>query len=92
MAIAMSFVVFIGTFVWNSYRTDYAVKEQGNIYVSDCDGFFLHTYPTKDILTGKFPEIKDMCRIMDISGLRGVTMDLFIGDEKMGQHGLVVDM
>ena len=91
MAIAIAFVVFIGTFILNGYRTDYDIKKQGNIYVGDFDGYFLHTYPTKDILTGKFPEIKDMCRIMDISGLRGVTMDLFVGDEKMSQNGLVVD-
>ena len=40
MAIAITFVVFIGTFILNGYRTDYDIKKQGNIYVGDFDGYF----------------------------------------------------
>ena len=91
MAIAIAFVIFIGIFVIDGYRTDYDIKQQDNIYVADADGYFLHTYPTKDILTGKFPEVSAMCRIMDATSLRGVTMEMTVGDEKKLQDALIAD-
>lgn len=34
MAIAIAFVVFIGSFVIREYNTDSDIKKQGNIYIS----------------------------------------------------------
>ena len=90
MAIAIAFVIFIGVFVAEGYRTDYAIKKR-NIYVADADGYFLHTYPTKDIFADQFPEVTDMCRMMDMTELQGVSMDMVIGDQKMKQNALVTD-
>ncbi len=91
MAIAIAFVVFIGTFVIGDYNTDLAIKKQGDIFVGRTDGFFLHTYPTKDILSGEFPEVKDMCRMMDATALRGVTMRMIVGEHTETQKALIVD-
>ena len=91
LAIAIAFVIFIGIIVIDGYRTDYDIKQQDDIYVADADGYFLNTYPTKDILTDKFPEVNDMCRIMDATSLRGVTMEMTIGHEKKIQNAVIAD-
>ena len=91
LAIAIAFVIFIGIIVIDGYRTDYDIKQQDDIYVADADGYFLHTYPTKEILTDKFPEVSDMCRIMDAKSLRGVTMEMTIGHEKKLQNAVIAD-
>ena len=91
LAIAMSFVVFIGTYVLDSYQTDRAIKKQGNIYVGHADGFFLMSYPMKDILDGKYPEIESMCRVTYLTALQGINMEMDVAGETIRQNGIVAD-
>ena len=91
MSVAIAFVIFIATFVIEENSTDRDIKNKGNYCVGDSGGYFIHSYPVKDILTGRFPEIEEMCRMMSVMSLRGVSLDVLTAEGNEKQNALVVD-
>ena len=91
MAVAIACVIFIGNFVIDDYQTDRAIKEEGRTYVSESEGYLCMTYPIKDILRDKYPEITDMCRIMSTKSLNGVNMKLKVNGDSTQQNAIVTD-
>ncbi len=91
MSVAIAFVIFIATFVIDEYSTDRAIKNNGNYCVGNAGGYFIYTYPVEDILKGRFPEIEEMCRMMSVPSLRGVSLDVLTADGNEKQNALVVD-
>ncbi len=91
MAIAIACVIFIGNFVIDDYQTDRTIKEEGNIYVAESDGYFCMTYSVKDVISDKYPEITDMCRIMYTKSLNGVDMKMIVNGDSVQQNALVAD-
>lgn len=65
MAVAIAFVVFIGSFVIGEYSADLEIKKQGNVYVAHSESQLFGCATLKEQLEGKFPEVKDMCRLMN---------------------------
>ena len=64
MAIAIAFVLFIGSFAIQEIKTDSAIKRQGNIYVGHSERMFIGCATVKEQLEGKFPEVEAMCRVI----------------------------
>ena len=91
MAVAIACVIFIGNFVIDDYQTDRAIKDEGRTYVCENDGYLSMTYPIKDILRDKYPEITDMCRLMSTQSLNGVNMKLMVNGDSTQQKAIVTD-
>lgn len=91
MAVAIAFVVFIGSFVIREYNTDYDIKKQGNIYIGHSDRLFMNSATIKDQLEGKFPQVEDICRMMNTHILGGLQMTVEVGDYNDRQKASVVD-
>ena len=91
MAVAIACVIFIGNFVIDDYQTDRAIKEEGRTYVSESEGYLCMTYPIKDILRDKYPEITDMCRMISTRSLNGVNMKLIVNGDSTQQDAIVTD-
>lgn len=91
MAIAIAFVLFIGSFVIQERKTDYEIKKQGDIYVGHSERIFIGSATTKSLLDNKFPEIKDMCRVICTHVFGGIQMDMNVNNHKERQKSLIVD-
>ena len=91
MAVAIACVIFIGNFVIDDYQTDRAIKDEDRTYVCENDGYLSMTYPIKDILRDKYPEITDMCRLMSTKSLNGVNMKLKVNGDSTQQNAIVTD-
>lgn len=91
MAVAIAFVVFIGSFVIGEYSADLEIKKQGNVYVAHSESQLFGCATLKEQLEGKFPEVKDMCRLMNNHILGGTKMTLQAGDYADRQKAALVD-
>lgn len=91
MAIAIAFVVFIGSFVIREYNTDSDIKKQGNIYIGHSERLFFGSATIKEQLEGKFPEVEDMCRMMNTHIFGGLKMTFQAGDYTDRQKASIVD-
>ena len=91
MAIAIAFVVFIGSFVIREYNTDSEIKKQGNIYIGHSERLFFGCATIKKQLEGKFPEVEDMCRMMNTHIFGGLKMTFQAGDYTDRQKASIVD-
>ena len=91
MAIAIAFVVFIGSFVIREYNTDSEIKKQGNIYIGHSERLFFGCATIKEQLEGKFPEVEDMCRMMITHIFGGLKMTFQAGDYTDRQKASIVD-
>lgn len=91
MAVAIAFVVFIGTFVIGELRTDRPIKEMGNIYCGHSERLFIGSATIREQLEGKFPEIEDMCGIFQTNIFGGISMDMIIGDQKERQDAIITN-
>ena len=91
MAVAIAFVLFIGTFLINQFTADSQVKKQGNIYVGHFERLFICSGTVRGQLEGKFPEVQDMCRLMGTHYLSGIPFDMAYGDHTERQHALMAD-
>lgn len=91
MAIAIAFVVFIGSFVIREYNTDSEIKKQGNIYIGHSERLFFGSATIKEQLEGKFPEVEDMCRMMNTHIFGGLKMTFQAGDYTDRQKASIVD-
>ena len=91
MAIAIAFVVFIGSFVIREYNTDSEIKKQGNIYIGHSERLFFGSATIKEQLEGKFPEVEDMCRMMNTHIFGGLKMTFQAGNYTDRQKASIVD-
>lgn len=91
MAIAIAFVVFIGSFVIREYNTDSEIKKLGNIYIGHSERLFFGSATIKEQLEGKFPEGEDMCRMMNTHIFGGLKMTFQAGDYTDRQKASIVD-
>lgn len=93
MAVAIAFVLFIGTFLIGEYTADSEIKKQGDIYVGDCDGIYMGSATIKDQVEGNFPEIENVSCVLWTNCLGGFTMDMTAGekDEPFRQDAMIVD-
>ena len=91
MAIAIAFVVFIGSFVIREYNTDSEIKKQGNIYIGHSERLFFGCATIKEQLEGKFPEVEDMCRMMNTHIFGGLKMTFQAGNYTDRQKASIVD-
>ena len=91
MAIAIAFVIFIGSFVIREYNTDSKIKKQGNIYIGHSERLFFGSATIKEQLEGKFPEVEDMCRMMNTHIFGGLKMTFQAGDYTDRQKASIVD-
>lgn len=91
MAIAIAFVVFIGSFVIREYNTDSEIKKQGNIYIGHSERLFFGCATIKEQLEGIFPEVEDMCRMMNTHIFGGLKMTFQAGDYTDRQKASIVD-
>lgn len=91
MAIAIAFVIFIGSFVIREYNTDSEIKKQGNIYIGHSERLFFGSATIKEQLEGKFPEVEDICRMMNTHIFGGLKMTFQAGDYTDRQKASIVD-
>ena len=91
MAIAIAFVLFIGSFAIQEIKTDSAIKRQGNIYVGHSERMFIGCATVKEQLEGKFPEVEAMCRVIGTHIFGGIEMDMIVDGQKERQNSLITD-
>ena len=90
MAIALSFVVFIGSFVIRDYTTDAEIKRQ-NIYIGHSERLLFGCATMKEQFEGKFPEVQEMCRMMNTHIFGGIRMTIQVGEYFDRQKASIVD-
>lgn len=91
MAIAIAFVVFIGSFVIREYNTDSEIKKRGNIYIGHSERLLFGSATIKEQLEGKFPEVEGMCRMLNTHIFGGLKMTFQAGDYTDRQKASIVD-
>lgn len=75
MAIAIAFVVFIGSFVIREYSNDSEIKKEGKIYIGHSERMFISCATLKEQLEGKFPEVESMCMVFNMNIFGGIKQD-----------------
>ena len=89
MAIALAFIVFIGTYVTQESSYDTFVGD--DVYVaSDSDSSGL-SGTLKGSVEGRCPDIEAISRLIGLKSLSGMEQSVTIGDETMAQNALCVD-
>lgn len=93
MAVAIAFVLYIGTFLIGQFTSDYFIKKQGNIYVGQSERMYLSSGTVKEQIEGKFPEVKNICRIHTIHNTSGYSSEMQggVSNNIERQNALVVD-
>ncbi len=93
MAVAIAFVLYIGTFLIGQFTSDSFIKKQGNVYVGRSERVYLTSGTVKGQLEGKFPEIEEICRVMGTSYFAGVSFDMMLEPDAqpMRQNAIIAD-
>ncbi len=93
MAVAIAFVLYIGTFLIGQFTSDSFVKREDNIYVGQSERTYLSSATVKEQMEGKFPEIQDICRVIGTSYFAGMSFEMHGGTENVTerQNALVAD-
>ena len=89
MAIALAFIVFIGTYVTQESSYDTFVSD--DVYVGSDSEFFGLSGSIKGSVEGRYPDIEAICRLIGLKSLSGMEQSVTIGDETMAQNALCVD-
>ena len=89
MAIALAFIIFIGTYVTQESSYDTFVGE--DIYVGSDSEFFGLSGTIKGSVEGRYPDIEAICRLIGTKSLNGLDLSTSIGDETLVQNALCVD-
>lgn len=89
MAIALAFIIFIGTYVTEESNYDSFVPD--NIYVGGDSEFFSQSGTIKESVSGRFPEINRMSRMIGTRSLTAVDMSAEIAGNTIQQNALTVD-
>ncbi len=93
MAVAIAFVLYIGTFLIGQFTSDSFVKKDDNIYIGRSERTYLVSATVKEQMEGRFPEIQGICRIISTSILAGSPFEMQGGleNKKERQNALVAD-
>ncbi len=93
MAVAIAFVLYIGTFLIGQFMSDAFIKRQGDIYVGQSERMYLISGTAKEQVDGKFPEVEEVCRVMGSFYLAGISMDMRGGTDQVTerQNALIAD-
>ena len=89
MAIALAFIIFIGTYVTQERSYDAFVGDE--VYVGSDSEFFGLSGTIKGSVEGRYPYIEAICRLIGTKFLNGLDLSTSIGDETMVQNALCVD-
>ena len=89
MAIALAFIIFIGTYITQESSYDTFVGE--DIYIGSDSEFFGLSGTIKGSVEGRYPDIEAICRLIGTKYLNGLDLSTSIGDETMVQNALCVD-
>ena len=89
MAIALAFIIFIGTYVTQESSYDTFVGK--DIYIGSDSEFFGLSGTIKESVEGRYPDIEAICRLIGTKSLNGLDLSTSIGDETMVQNALCVD-
>lgn len=89
MAIALAFIIFIGTYVTQESSYDTFVDE--DIYIGSDSEFFGLSGTIKGSVEGRYPDIEAICRLIGTKSLNGLDLSTSIGDETLVQNALCVD-
>ena len=89
MAIALAFIIFIGTYVTQESSYDTFVGD--DVYVGSDSEFFGLSGTIKGSVEGRYPDIEAICRLIGLKSLSGMEQSVTIGDETMPQNALCVD-
>ena len=89
MAIALAFIIFIGTYVTQESSYDTFVGE--DVYVGSDSEFFGLSGTIKESVEGRYPDIEAICRLIGTKSLNGLDLSTSIGDETLVQNALCVD-
>ena len=89
MAIALAFIIFIGTYVTQESSYDTFVGE--DIYIGSDSEFFGLSGTIKESVEGRYPDIEAICRLIGTKSLNGLDLSTSIGDETLVQNALCVD-
>lgn len=93
MAVAIAFVLYIGTFLIGQFTSDSFIKKKGDIYVGQSERMYLISGTAKEQVEGKFPEVEDICRVMGTFYFAGPTFEMRGGldDVSERQNALIAD-
>ncbi len=93
MAVAIAFVLYIGTFLIGQFTSDSFVKREDNIYIGQSERTYLVSATVKEQMEGKFPEVQGICRMISTSILAGSPFEMQGGVEnkKERQNALIAD-
>lgn len=91
MAVAIAFVLFIGTFLIRQGTLDAEVEKDAGIYVGHSERLFYGSATVKEQVEGKFPEIRDMCRMIGTNAFSGLQMEMRVGQETYRQDAIITD-
>lgn len=91
MAVAIAFVLFIGSFLLDELTKDSAIRKQGDIYVGRSETLYLGTVPRKEKLEGIFPSVRSMCNVVSTFYMGGVPLEVRVGDGMERQNALMTD-
>ena len=89
MAIALAFIIFIGTYVTQERSYDTFIGE--DIYIGSDSEFFGLSGTIKGSVEGRYPDIEAICRLIGTKSLNGLDLSTSIGDETLVQNALCVD-
>lgn len=89
MAIALAFVIFIGTYVTEESSFDSFVPD--NVYAGTDSKFLMLSGSIKGSIDGRFPEITRITRMIGTSSLNGLDMSARIQDNTIRQNAIAVD-
>lgn len=89
MAIALAFIIFIGTYVTQERSYDTFVGD--DVYVGSDVEFFSLSGTVKGAVEGRYPDIEAVCRAVGTMSIDGWDLSMSVGDRTMTQNALCVD-
>ncbi len=89
MAIALAFIIFIGTYVTQERSYDTFVGD--DVYVGSDAEFFSLSGTVKGAVEGRYPDIEAVCRAIGTMSVDGWDLSMSVGGRTMVQNALCVD-
>ena len=89
MAIALAFIIFIGTYVTQERSYDTFVGD--DVYVGSDAELFSLSGTVKGAVEGRYPDIEAVCRTVGTMSVNGWDLSVSVGDRTMVQNALCVD-
>ena len=89
MAIALTFIIFIGTYV--TQERSYDTFAGNDIYVGSDTKFFGLSGTIKGSVEGRYPYIEAISRLIATKSLNGLNLSTSVRDETIAQNALCVD-